>query len=99
MNTEPVLLRLKKSPEDGDLHVQRHFGVHQGLVLLQLVAQLVQQSLDLLVLRSQLEYRRSTFRMRFRSIYIKKKLPRKGGGVNKGENEGKEGTIKRKLNK
>ncbi len=54
VDAEPVLLRLEEATEDGDLHVERHLGVHERLVLVQLVGQLVQQPLDLVLLRRQL---------------------------------------------
>ena len=54
VDAQPVLLGLQEAAEDGNLHVQRHLGVHEGLVLVELVGQLVQQPLDLVLLGSQL---------------------------------------------
>ena len=55
MNPEPVFLGLEEATEHGNLHVQGDLGIHEGLVLVQLVAQLIQQTLDLVILGSQLE--------------------------------------------
>ena len=38
---QSVLLGLEEPPEDGNLHVEGHLGVHEPLVLAQLVPQLV----------------------------------------------------------
>jgi hypothetical protein len=61
VDAEPVLLRLQEAAEHGDLHVKSNLGVHERLVLVQLVGQLVQQPLDLILLRCQLK---STKRVR-----------------------------------
>ena len=56
IDTKPILLGLQEASEDSYLHVERHLGVHQGLVLVHLVVQLVQQPLDLVVLGRKLKY-------------------------------------------
>ena len=53
-NAQPVLLRLQQLLVDSDLHVQGDLDVQEVLVLLQLLAQLVQKSLDLGILGSNL---------------------------------------------
>jgi len=52
--SQPILLALDKPLEDRDLHVQLDLDVLQVLILLQLIGQLVQETLDLAVLGSHL---------------------------------------------